>query len=233
MDAIGGNQRGCYERGVCTFTLKACLIRRLPFIKPPFGSFRHQPPLDARATARSPDPQTVSKVGLKYNICTQLHHVCRLTAKCIAWLSFACDVAVSHTLGRFTDESAARYIVREFRDVVFEDVGFDSNSLLTLKTEGVGTSHLKLIWVRGFESSSSKPHILKHHIPEHPNCPQSMHRTIHMYIGMHAYIEHYERDPDPDTISLRYLNTYVKHVVPSSFVVHISGSGSLGWCLYM
>ena len=35
-------------------------------------------------------------------------------------------------------------------------------------TEGVGTSHLKLIWVRGLKHSSLKPHILKHHIPEHP-----------------------------------------------------------------
>ena len=40
--------------------------------------------------------------------------------------------------------------VREFRDVVFKDVEFDNNSLLTLKTEGAGTSHLKLILVRGF-----------------------------------------------------------------------------------
>ena len=40
---------------------------------------------------------------------------------------------------------------REFRDVVFEDVGFECNSLLTLKTEGVGTAHLKLILVRGFK----------------------------------------------------------------------------------
>ena len=31
----------------------------------------------------------------------------------------------------------------------------------------VGTSHRKLIWV-GFESSTLKPHILQHHIPEHP-----------------------------------------------------------------
>ena len=32
---------------------------------------------------------------------------------------------------------------REFRDVVFEDVGFETYSLVvTLKTEGVRTSHL-------------------------------------------------------------------------------------------
>ena len=34
----------------------------------------------------------------------------------------------------------------------------------------MGTSHLNLIWVRGFETIMFKPHILKHHIPEHPNC---------------------------------------------------------------
>ena len=32
----------------------------------------------------------------------------------------------------------------------------------------MGTSHLKLIWVRGFKHIISKPHSLKHHIPEHP-----------------------------------------------------------------
>ena len=37
------------------------------------------------------------------------------------------------------------------------------------KAEGVGTSHPKLIWVRGSKLLLSKPHILKHHIPEHPN----------------------------------------------------------------
>ena len=41
------------------------------------------------------------------------------------------------------------------------------------KTEGVGTSRLKLIWARGFEHSILKPHILKHHIPEHPSCGQA------------------------------------------------------------
>ena len=35
-------------------------------------------------------------------------------------------------------------------------------------TECAGTSHLKLTWVRGFKTSMLKPHILKHHIPEHP-----------------------------------------------------------------
>ena len=35
----------------------------------------------------------------------------------------------------------------------------------------MGTSHLKLIWVRGvrvLEYNILKPNILKHHIPEHP-----------------------------------------------------------------
>ena len=38
-------------------------------------------------------------------------------------------------------------------------------------TEGVGTSHLELIWVSGemVTTIMLKPHILKHHIPEHPN----------------------------------------------------------------
>ena len=40
---------------------------------------------------------------------------------------------------------------RELRDVAFEDLGSETNSLLTLKTEGVGTSHLNLIWVRCFK----------------------------------------------------------------------------------
>ena len=43
--------------------------------------------------------------------------------------------------------------------------------------------------------------------------------------------EHYERDPDPETVSFRTQQTYVKHIVPSSFVCFpISGSGSLGRC---
>ena len=30
--------------------------------------------------------------------------------------------------------------------------------------------------------------------------------------------EHYERDPDPETIAFRQVNTYVKHIVPRSCV---------------
>ena len=44
--------------------------------------------------------------------------------------------------------------VREFRKVVFEDVGFEHDRLLT---EGVGTSYLKLIWVRGWRLLFSNP----------------------------------------------------------------------------
>ena len=33
------------------------------------------------------------------------------------------------------------------------------------------TSHLNLIWVRGFTTIMLKPHILKHHIPEHQTLP--------------------------------------------------------------
>ena len=37
----------------------------------------------------------------------------------------------------------------------------------------MGSSHLKLIWARGLEYSISKPHILKHSIPECPTvCPR-------------------------------------------------------------
>ena len=46
---------------------------------------------------------------------------------------------------------AQQATIREFRDVVFEEAGFENDSLLTLKTEGVGTSHLKLTWVRGLK----------------------------------------------------------------------------------
>ena len=34
----------------------------------------------------------------------------------------------------------------------------------------------------------------------------------------HPSSEHFERDPDPDTIYFRTSNTYVKHIVPSSFL---------------
>ena len=75
---------------------------------------------------------------------------------------------------------------REFRDAVFEDVGFHDNSVLTLKTEGVGTAHLKLIWW-GFEHSILKPHILKHHIPEHPR------RALLTYSARRDLLERFAR----------------------------------------
>ena len=36
------------------------------------------------------------------------------------------------------------------------------------KTEGVGTSHLKLIWVMSLSNSIMTPHLLKHRIPKQP-----------------------------------------------------------------
>ena len=60
--------------------------------------------------------------------------------------------------------------IREFRDVVFQDVGFESNSSkplahISFRCEVPTTSV--------FEGQSSitikPPHILKHHIPELPN----------------------------------------------------------------
>ena len=43
-----------------------------------------------------------------------------------------------------------------------------------------------------------------------------------------AMSEHYEKDPDLETISCKQSNTYVKHIVSSVVFVQISGSGSLG-----
>ena len=43
-------------------------------------------------------------------------------------------------------------------------------------TEGVGTSHLKLITGEGLKTSILKPRILKHHIPEHPT--QAAQRSV-------------------------------------------------------
>ena len=48
------------------------------------------------------------------------------------------------------------------------------------KTEGVGTPHLKLIWARGFENSTLRPHVLTHHIPKHPKREEA--RVILYYI---------------------------------------------------
>ena len=81
------------------------------------------------------------------------------------YLSLSLSLSFMRPLGQATTYT---YLGREFRDVVFEDVGFEHNSWLTLNTEGAGTLHLKLIWVRGFKHIMFKPQILKHHIPEHP-----------------------------------------------------------------
>ena len=45
------------------------------------------------------------------------------------------------------------------------------------KTEGAGTSHLQLVRVRGSKPTIFKPHILKHHIPEHPKNPPPPRRS--------------------------------------------------------
>ena len=55
-----------------------------------------------------------------------------------------------------------------FRDLVFEDVGFQADSLLTLKKQRCGDFTPRAYMGEGFYTSMSKPHILKHHIPEHP-----------------------------------------------------------------
>ena len=57
---------------------------------------------------------------------------------------------------------------REFRDVVFQDMGFENNSLSTLKNWRCGDFTPKADMGEGFKTSMLKPHILKHHIPEHP-----------------------------------------------------------------
>ena len=71
----------------------------------------------------------------------------------------------------------------EFRDVVFEDVGFEHHSLLTLSNWRCGDFTPKADMGEGFKASFFKPHILKHHIPEHPTCVGlrtlgSIHNTI-------------------------------------------------------
>ena len=70
--------------------------------------------------------------------------------------------------------------------------------------EGVLTSHLKLMWVRGLEHSSLKPHILKHHIPEHPICgTQASGHLFHVCVSLSF------RQPLFQTIAV----TSSKHVV--------------------
>ena len=57
---------------------------------------------------------------------------------------------------------------REFRDVVVEDVGFEIDSLSTLKNWRCGDFTPEAAMGEGLKTSILKPHILKHHIPELP-----------------------------------------------------------------
>ena len=66
-------------------------------------------------------------------------------------LMFAIVIVISNSNKHINNHCSTSRTAREFRDVVFEDVGFERKCSLTLKTEGAGTSRLKLIWVRGFE----------------------------------------------------------------------------------
>ena len=59
-------------------------------------------------------------------------------------------------------------VVREFRDVVFEDVGFDEHCFLALENRRCGDFTPKADMGEGLTTMMFKPHILKHHIPEHP-----------------------------------------------------------------
>ena len=56
---------------------------------------------------------------------------------------------------------------REFGDVVFEDVGFENDSWLTINNWRCGDFTPKAFVGEGFENSSLQPHI-----PEHPNLDQ-------------------------------------------------------------
>ena len=56
---------------------------------------------------------------------------------------------------------------RGFRDVVFEDVGFENSSWLTLNNCRCGDFTPKADMGEGLRTSILKPHILKHHIHEH------------------------------------------------------------------
>ena len=58
---------------------------------------------------------------------------------------------------------------REFRGVVFEDVGLEHDSVLTLNIGRCGDFTAKADMGEGFEHSMLKLHIPKHHIPEHPS----------------------------------------------------------------
>ena len=71
-------------------------------------------------------------------------------------LSFVDIIGIQISLLRFVPNSNP--IVREFKDVVFEDVVFDNNSCLTLLYI-VFDCNIYVTYI-----------IIKHHIPELPNC---------------------------------------------------------------
>ena len=54
-------------------------------------------------------------------------------------------------------------------DMVFDDVGFENDSSLTLDNWRCGDFTPNADMGEGVKTISFKPHILKHHIPEHPN----------------------------------------------------------------
>ena len=69
--------------------------------------------------------------------------------------------------------------LREFRDVVFKDVGLEHDSLLTLNNWRCGEFTSKADMGEGCKIVMFKPHILKHHIPEHPiTGPQKRSRNV-------------------------------------------------------
>ena len=88
-----------------------------------------------------------------------------------------------------------------------------------LTTEGVGTSHLKLMRMRVFDNSMSKPHVLKHHLPEHPNRELLGGEALDIpyYTTLYYTILHYTIDIllIHDN-RLSYTNTILYYTVPYS-----------------
>ena len=91
-------------------------------------------------------------------ITTAYHTYCNISATAVGAVAFRATILLL-----FSFDSS-----REFRDVVFEDVGFETDTLLTLKNYKCGDFTPKADMGEGLDTSSLKPHILKHHIPEHP-----------------------------------------------------------------
>ena len=84
--------------------------------------------------------------------------------------------------GRGRNHSDDLIISREFGDVVFEDAGFETNSLLALKNWRRGDFTPKADVGEGLKTICFKPHILKHQIPEHPNSDDLIIREIRIII---------------------------------------------------